>query len=137
MQQPATQYQVDPLFGTPTRMNHTAPVAAGLAPMGGVAPAPVPVQHAPIVDEFAPQAPTYQDISDQILLNYTPPATANSVTNASATSANPFDDPPAAPAPANPFGAAPAPVSMQMQQQQQQQQMNVQYQQQYPQGNNF
>jgi len=127
VQQPATQYQVDPLFGTPTRMNHAAAGAsAALEPMGGVAPAPIPT-----VDEFAPQAPTYQDISDQILLNYTPPATANSVTNASATSANPFDDPP--PAPANPFGAAPAPVPMQIQQEQ----MDMQYQQHYQQGNNF
>jgi hypothetical protein len=84
---PQTQYQLDDPFGFNTQPAYNA--APSMAPP------------APRVDEFAPQAPSYNDISSQILMGYSPhPAGASP----------PGPPPPAPPAAYNPFDDGPAPA---------------------------
>lgn len=142
------QYQVDPFA-----YNANAVPGASAAPMGTALTAPVQPN---AFDEFAPQAPTYNDISSQILMGYSPhaPVAANpssgldkSIASSTVASSNPFDDPPVT-APAAHTSYAPnsiTAVEPQMQQhqgmvyhqqpvvqQQYQQQQFQQQQQQYP-----
>ena len=88
------QYQVDPFA-----YNANAVPGASAAPMGTALTAPVQPN---AFDEFAPQAPTYNDISSQILMGYSPhaPVAANpssgldkSIASSTVASSNPFDDP--------------------------------------------
>ena len=88
------QYQVDPFA-----YNANAVAGASAAPMGAALTTPVQPN---AFDEFAPQAPTYNDISSQILMGYSPhaPAAANpssgldkSTASSTVASSNPFDDP--------------------------------------------
>jgi hypothetical protein len=84
---PQPQYQLDDPFGFSPQPNYT--------------PAPDVPPHPP-VDEFAPQAPTYGDISSQIMMGYggnsapvaalVPPTTAPPPTANTMASQNPFDD---------------------------------------------
>ena len=88
------QYQVDPFA-----YNANAVPGASPTPMGTALTAPAQPN---AFDEFAPQAPSYNDISSQILMGYSPhaPVAANpssgldkSTASSTVASSNPFDDP--------------------------------------------
>lgn len=78
-----SQYQLDDPFG----VNNPQPIY-NPTPAPAVPPASVSAQ----TDEFAPQAPTYNDISSQILMGYSPSDPSAPHASPAQASANPFDD---------------------------------------------